>query len=77
MKETFFSWDDAKASFPDVIKGFGLNVLLFLIAEPLILVLGRAGRGGPLHDVRRRCSRSGCWPSSTPTCSAGYRPCWW
>ena len=40
VKETFFSWDDAKASFPAVIKGFGLNVLLFSIAEPLILVLG-------------------------------------
>src|SRR6187200_505679 len=40
VKETFFSWDDAKASFPAVIKGFKLNVLLFLIAEPLILVLG-------------------------------------
>ena len=40
MQETFFSWEDAKASFPEVIKGFGKNVLLFLLAEPLILVLG-------------------------------------
>src|SRR5215210_3872480 len=40
VKETFFSWEDAKASFPEVFKGFGKNVLLFLIAEPLILVLG-------------------------------------
>ena len=23
VRETFFSWDDAKASFPAVIKGFG------------------------------------------------------
>src|SRR4051794_23084524 len=40
VQETFFSWEDAKASFPGVLKGFGKNVLLFLIAEPLILVLG-------------------------------------
>ena len=40
VKEFFFSWEDAKASFPDVLKGFGKNVLLFLIAEPLILLLG-------------------------------------
>ena len=29
-----------RTSFPDVLKGFWKNVLLFLIAEPLILVLG-------------------------------------
>jgi polar amino acid transport system permease protein len=40
VHETFFSWYHAKASFHEVIKGFGKNVLLFLIAEPLILVLG-------------------------------------
>src|SRR5215207_1148483 len=40
VHETFFDWHHAKASFPEVIKGFGKNVLLFLIAEPLILVLG-------------------------------------
>jgi polar amino acid transport system permease protein len=40
VQETFFSWEHAKASFPDVLKGFGKNVLLFLIAEPLILVVG-------------------------------------
>jgi polar amino acid transport system permease protein len=40
VHETFFNWHHAKASFPEVIKGFGKNVLLFLIAEPLILVLG-------------------------------------
>jgi polar amino acid transport system permease protein len=42
VKEFFFSWEDAKAAFPDVLKGFGKNVLLFLIAEPLILLLGAA-----------------------------------
>jgi polar amino acid transport system permease protein len=42
VKEFFFSWEDAKAAFPDVLKGFGKNVLLILIAEPLILLLGAA-----------------------------------
>jgi polar amino acid transport system permease protein len=40
VRETFFSWDDAKASFPEVIRAFGKNVLLLLLAEPLILVVG-------------------------------------
>ena len=40
VRETFFSWEDAKASFPEVIRAFGKNVLLFLLAEPLILVVG-------------------------------------
>lgn len=42
VKATFFDWSAAKDSFPDVLKGFWLNVRLFLIAEPLILVLGLA-----------------------------------
>ena len=42
VHETFFNWEQAKASFPSVIKGFGKNVVVFLIAEPLILVLGAA-----------------------------------
>jgi polar amino acid transport system permease protein len=40
VQETFFSWHHAKASFPEVFKGFGKNIALFLVAEPLILVLG-------------------------------------
>ncbi len=42
VQETFFSWDDAKASWPDVLAGFWVNVKLFLLAEPLILLLGLA-----------------------------------
>jgi polar amino acid transport system permease protein len=42
VQQTFFSWEVAKASFPQVIRGFGKNVVIFLIAEPLILVLGAA-----------------------------------
>jgi polar amino acid transport system permease protein len=40
VQATFFSWEDAKESFPAVIKGFGKNIAIFLVAEPVILVLG-------------------------------------
>jgi polar amino acid transport system permease protein len=40
VKKTFLSWSDAKASFPTILHGFWKNVLMFLVAEPLILVLG-------------------------------------
>jgi polar amino acid transport system permease protein len=42
VRETFFDWDAARDAFPEVLKGFWLNVRLFLVAEPLILVLGLA-----------------------------------
>jgi polar amino acid transport system permease protein len=42
VQETFFSWHYARDSFPGVIKGFGKNIVVFLVAEPLILVLGAA-----------------------------------
>jgi polar amino acid transport system permease protein len=42
VQETFFDWSHAKAAAPAVLKGFWLNVRLFLLAEPLILVLGLA-----------------------------------
>jgi polar amino acid transport system permease protein len=40
VRQTFLSWPNAKAAFPSVIAGFWLNVRLFLLAEPLILLLG-------------------------------------
>ena len=40
VQETFLSWEDAKASFPDIARGFLVNIKLFLIAEPLILAVG-------------------------------------
>jgi polar amino acid transport system permease protein len=40
VRETFLSWPDFRASFPDVLDGFWLNVRIFLVAEPLILALG-------------------------------------
>jgi polar amino acid transport system permease protein len=42
VRETFLSWPDAKEAFPSIAKGFWINVKLFLIAEPIILVLGIA-----------------------------------
>ncbi len=40
FRETFLSWTDAKAAFPAVRDGFWINVRMFLIAEPLILLVG-------------------------------------
>jgi polar amino acid transport system permease protein len=40
VKATFLSWEDARASFPAIAEGFWVTVRLFLVAEPLILVLG-------------------------------------
>ncbi len=42
VKETFFSAEHARESFPQILSGFWLNVKMFLIAEPLILLLGLA-----------------------------------
>jgi polar amino acid transport system permease protein len=42
VKETFFSWDSLKASFPDVLKGFWLDVRLFVIVEVVVLAVGLA-----------------------------------
>jgi polar amino acid transport system permease protein len=42
VRETFFDGFHARASFPDIADAFWLNVKMFLIAEPLILVLGLA-----------------------------------
>ncbi|MFC5186186.1 amino acid ABC transporter permease [Actinomadura harenae] len=40
VHETFFNWGQFSEAFPDVLSGFWLNVKIFLIAEPVILVLG-------------------------------------
>jgi polar amino acid transport system permease protein len=58
VQATFFDWDVAVEVFPEVLEGFWLNVRLFLIAEPLILVLGltvalaRVSRSPVLFPVR-------------------------
>jgi len=42
VRATFFDLSAAREALPAVLKGFWLNVRLFLIAEPLILVLALA-----------------------------------
>ena len=38
VKETFFSWSEFKATFPEIARAFLLNVKIFCIAEVFILV---------------------------------------
>jgi polar amino acid transport system permease protein len=40
VRETFLSWPDAKAALPAIAQAFLVNVRMFLVAEPLILLLG-------------------------------------
>jgi polar amino acid transport system permease protein len=40
VKTTYFSWHDFKASFPDVLQGFWLDVKLFVIVEICVLIVG-------------------------------------
>ena len=40
VRATFLSWPDAKAALPDIAGAFWVNVRMFLVAEPLILVVG-------------------------------------
>jgi polar amino acid transport system permease protein len=42
VRETFFSWEAFRTSFPDVLKGFWLDVKLFVIVEVVVLALGLA-----------------------------------
>jgi polar amino acid transport system permease protein len=37
---TFFSWEHISASFPDVFEGFMLNIVIFMVAEVLVLIWG-------------------------------------
>jgi polar amino acid transport system permease protein len=40
VRETFFSWSVFKDSFPEVLKGFWLDVKLFVIVEIAVLAFG-------------------------------------
>jgi polar amino acid transport system permease protein len=40
VHETFFNWGEFTGALPDVLRGFWLNVRIFLIAEPVILAVG-------------------------------------
>jgi polar amino acid transport system permease protein len=42
VRETFFSWESFRTSFPEVLDGFWLDVKLFVIVEAVVLVLGLA-----------------------------------
>jgi polar amino acid transport system permease protein len=42
VRATFFSWEAFQTSFPDVLRGFWLDVKLFMIVEAIVLVLGLA-----------------------------------
>jgi polar amino acid transport system permease protein len=42
VRETFFSWDSFKASFPAVLRGFWLDIKLFVIVEIVVLIVGLA-----------------------------------
>ena len=42
VRETFFNGFHARESLPAIVDGFWINVKMFLIAEPLILVVGLA-----------------------------------
>jgi polar amino acid transport system permease protein len=40
VRDAFFDWSDFVDSFPDVLRGFWLDVRLFVIVEAAVLVLG-------------------------------------
>ncbi|MEO8106652.1 MAG: ABC transporter permease subunit, partial [Actinomycetes bacterium] len=40
VKESFFDVDYAREVLPDIVKGLRLTVLLFVTAEPVILIIG-------------------------------------
>jgi polar amino acid transport system permease protein len=40
VRETFFSWEAFRTSFPEVLRGFWLDVKVFMIVEAIVLVLG-------------------------------------
>jgi len=58
VKETFFSWTEFKDSFPDVLRGFWLDVKIFVVVEVVVLILGlvialaRISRGPALFPLR-------------------------
>jgi polar amino acid transport system permease protein len=58
VKATFFDAGEFKDAFPDVLKGFWLDVKLFLVVEVVVLVLGlvvalcRTGRAPALFPLR-------------------------
>ena len=58
VRDSFFSWSDFKDSFPDVLKGFWLDVRLFCGVEVAVLIVGlvialvRTSRAPALFPLR-------------------------
>jgi polar amino acid transport system permease protein len=42
VKESFFDWEFGREVLPDILEGLKLTVVLFITAEPVILVIGLA-----------------------------------
>jgi polar amino acid transport system permease protein len=42
VRETFFSWESFRTTFPDVLRGFWLDVRMFVVVEVAVLALGLA-----------------------------------
>lgn len=40
VQKAFFSWKHFRASFPLVLQSFRINIKIFMLAEPIILVVG-------------------------------------
>ena len=69
VRQTFFNWQEFKASMPEIARAFLLNVKIFLISEAFILPLrARAGchsqpaRAGVLPAARARHRLRGLLP---------------
>jgi len=58
VRDTFFSWSAFKDAFPDVLRGFWLDVKMFVVIELCVLILGlvvalvRTSRTATLFPVR-------------------------
>jgi polar amino acid transport system permease protein len=58
VRESFFSWSVFKDSFPEVLKGFWLDVKIFVIVEIAVLIFGlvialiRTSAGAALFPIR-------------------------
>ena len=39
FRESFLSWSVFRSSMPDILRGFWLNIEIFMVAEPVILIL--------------------------------------
>jgi polar amino acid transport system permease protein len=58
VRDTFFDWNAFKSAFPDVLKGFWLDIKIFVVVEIAVLVLGllvalvRSSRAAAFFPIR-------------------------